>query len=1185
MANTTIKITQLPNIGNNLGANTLLPVVDTTGTAITEKVTVGNVANFILTEAGNLLPVAFVSQVAYNVTNAAQPNITSVGTLNINTLRISGGTNGYFLQTDGTGNLSWSAAPGSGNGSPGGSNTQIQFNDNGLFNGSSQLTWDAGNAQLNTVSIAASDATIYGNVNTVDLNATGNVTTENIFTNNFTTNSFTTSGNIEANYFIGNGSQLTGLVANAIGSGPNNSIQYNENGAFAGSANLLWDDATSTLTSTNITATANVSANKLNITGNASANIFIANYLYGDGSNITNVSATFAESSNVSNVTNSVAVGNVVGIGNIATLSLSGSSSNVLYGNGQWAPLPNAAIPSQLANGNVTLTLESGGDVVFPSSAKVLYGGNNLNFQPGNGGVTQIFSDDGNLTWSFQNYNSFELPDNSNIYAFANLGIVADNYRWKFDSDGNFTLPSNTWAVNYANGTQVPLGGLPLANGNSNIDIATVDGNITLTANGTSTWTFDDSGNLTTPGNLVIGANGAGGSSLYQFDAPLQVIGEGANSVMLMGWTANTSAPEDVAVIGFNTPYPNGASNVVVAVGNNSTIVNYWNFDNTGNLTLPGNGYISNPANSSLDPIIPNVSTMVLTPDANYSYQALVLDPTAPGHIHLRAPSYSSNIDEPNANLFLGGELSGFEVGASYGIAPNVFVRSNNYTWAFNNDSNLAIPGNINFSGDPSAAPSLNDFFSITSQVNFEIATDTANTYQAFTFSTTGNLDVPGSIVANNIGNVAGLNLDGNASNILYGNGVFASAPVTYGNSNVATFLGSFGSNAISTTGNISSGNIFANKANVSGNSTTGIGAINAGVSTTPLPNTIVSFTSNVNYYTQVTLQNKSNGADATADYILTADNGSDTVNYLDLGIINSGYDANTPTNSLGNIVYAADGYLYAQGNTSNANQSGGNLVLGTTVPGKNVKIFAGGVNNSSIIANISNTGIAVNGNVTATNFSGNISITGNVTGTSPNVTLVAGSYSYTFDNSGTLTLPTGPAGDEGGEIAFTQAANSTLAGNTVVLDQYIDRIRFFEGGGNARGVYIDMTQAADGVGTLLNNRVSGLVNAGTFVTMDLIKATVTTSGNRGLSLAATTGSFNINISGTYGGVGGSSGSAGTGTINTTPSTSQFGWNFTSQAEGSTYIITDTTNNRAYRITLQIGASFNNNMISIERLI
>jgi hypothetical protein len=104
---------------------------------------------------------------------------------------------------------------------------------------------------------------------------------------------------------------------------------------------------------------------------------------------------------------------------------------------------------------------------------------------------------------------------------------------------------------------------------------------------------------------------------------------------------------------------------------------------------------------------------------------------------------------------------------------------------------------------------------------------------------------------------------------------------------------------------------------------------------------------------------------------------------------------------------------------------------------------------------------------------------------------------------------------------------------------------------------------------------------------MDLLKATVTSSGNRGLSLAATTGSFTIYIGATFAisSSSASGGSAGSGTINTTPSSSQFGWNFTGAGDISTYIITDTTNSRAYRITLQIGASYNNNMISIERLV
>ncbi len=388
---------------------------------------------------------------------------------------------------------------------------------------------------------------------------------------------------------------------------------------------------------------------------------------------------------------------------------------------------------------------------------------------------------------------------------------------------------------------------------------------------------------------------------------------------------------------------------------------------------------------------------------------------------------------------------------------------------------------------------------------------------------------------------------------------------------------------------NVSANTIRSNSANITGNTTTGVGSINAGVTNTLLPNTIVSFNSNVNYYTQVTLQNKSTGADATADYILTADNGSDTVNYLDLGIINSGYDANTPTNSLGNIVYAADGYLYAQGNTGNANQSGGNLVLGTTVPGKNVKIFAGGVNSNSIVANISNTGIAVNGNVTATNFSGNITITGNVTGTSPNVTLVAGSYSYTFDNSGTLTLPTGINGNEGGEIAFTQAANSTLAGNTVVIDQYVDRIRFFEGGGNARGAYIDLSIAPDGVGALLNNRASGFVNAGVDVTLGNLRARIPTSGNRSLQVSTVSGTYSVYGSSVYnaaGTIGGTNITSGTPvSVTTTPAYLNAVNNFTVAGDSGSWTINDTGAGLAWRISFVIGPGYANNMICIERLV
>jgi hypothetical protein len=160
------------------------------------------------------------------------------------------------------------------------------------------------------------------------------------------------------------------------------------------------------------------------------------------------------------------------------------------------------------------------------------------------------------------------------------------------------------------------------------------------------------------------------------------------------------------------------------------------------------------------------------------------------------------------------------------------------------------------------------------------------------------------------------------------------------------------------------------------------------------------------------------------------------------------------------------------------------------------------------------------------------------------------------------------------------------LSGTAVVVDQYVDRIRVFENSGTNRGVYIDLTQAGAGVSTLLNNRVAAFVNSGTYVTMDNIRATVATSGNRGLVIAAVSTTFVADVGATYGAVGGGGGaSANNVTYTTTPGTSAFGWAFFNAGDTATYTIHDLTNSRAYRITLQIGTGYLNNMISIERLI
>ena len=65
-------------------------------------------------------------------------------TTDVANIHITGGTNGYVLQTDGEGNLTWTAQTGgAGNGTPGGSNTQIQFNNAGSFGGHPNFTFNA----------------------------------------------------------------------------------------------------------------------------------------------------------------------------------------------------------------------------------------------------------------------------------------------------------------------------------------------------------------------------------------------------------------------------------------------------------------------------------------------------------------------------------------------------------------------------------------------------------------------------------------------------------------------------------------------------------------------------------------------------------------------------------------------------------------------------------------------------------------------------------------------------------------------------------------------------------------------------------------------------------------------------------------------------------------------------------
>jgi hypothetical protein len=163
---------------------------------------------------------------------------------NVPNVKITGGVNGYFLQTDGAGNLTWQAGTGNvtGNGTPGGSNTQIQFNDQGNFGGAAGLTFDnttnvfttPGNI-VTSSNILANNITANANITALDVSATfgvfstANVTSNlvvvdfinifngNINSNNISTNTITGTQTITSpNNFVSTGTMKVQQVIEKV---------------------------------------------------------------------------------------------------------------------------------------------------------------------------------------------------------------------------------------------------------------------------------------------------------------------------------------------------------------------------------------------------------------------------------------------------------------------------------------------------------------------------------------------------------------------------------------------------------------------------------------------------------------------------------------------------------------------------------------------------------------------------------------------------------------------------------------------------------------------------------------------------------------------------------------------------------------------------------------------------------
>ena len=446
----------------------------------------GNItANIISTtgnvQGSNLLTAGTVSAVG----NVQGSNLLTAGTVSAVGNIV---TDGYFVGTF-FGNIT-------GNFVVPGANTQVLYNTNGNADAVAGFTFDTAGPNLLTVlgTISAQANVVAGNVRTVLVSASGNIIGANI----------STTGNVTANYFIGNGSQLTGLYANA------NVAAYLP--TYSGNIGAALVSATGNVIGGNIRTTGSISA-----TGNIFSSGTFGAVSYSASGNITgaNLNATVAVVA-VGNVTGSnlltggyvLATGNVTG-GNFLSLGVISVGGNATAGNINTAGLITAGGNVTGANlrttGSITATGNVTGNYIIGDGGLL----SNINvaagsaIENGNSNVA-IGQAAGNVTVA--------VNGTSNVIVVSNTGVLVTGI---ISASGNITTAGLISVAGNATAGNVSTAGLVTAAGNVTAGNIQTAGLISATGNVTA-------GNITTAGVITVnsgaaaaailngGANGAG---------------------------------------------------------------------------------------------------------------------------------------------------------------------------------------------------------------------------------------------------------------------------------------------------------------------------------------------------------------------------------------------------------------------------------------------------------------------------------------------------------------------------------------------------------------------------------------------------------------------------------------------------------------------------------------------------
>jgi hypothetical protein len=391
--------------------------------------------------------------------------------------------------------------------------------------GSANAVPASGNLSLGELAINYQDGNLFykdagGTVQTIAskqfVSVTGNITGGNVLTNGIVS----AVGNVTGNYILGNGYFLTGVITSVanINNGTSNITVVSSGGnitvGVGGTGNVAVFATTGEYITGLLSASGNVTGGNLLTAGLISATSTITSTTNITGGNV----LTGGQVSATGNVTggNVLTGGQVSATGNVTGGNLLGTN---IEGTLTTASQTNITLVGTLNGLSVTGNIRTDG---FVSATG--------NVTAGNVRTVGLISATGNVT-------------SGNILT---VGLVSATG----NVTGNYFIGNGSQLTDIRN----------ISNGTSNVEIATANGNVTITANAV-TYTFGTNSTLTLPG----------GSQLRPLGANLDIFAGTGSYVNLI-------TSDESSYVGVD----NGGGYVTTAGGT-------WSFDTTGNLTAPGN--------------------------------------------------------------------------------------------------------------------------------------------------------------------------------------------------------------------------------------------------------------------------------------------------------------------------------------------------------------------------------------------------------------------------------------------------------------------------------------------------------------------------------------------------------------------------------------------------------------------